>query len=195
MTSITRIFMSSLVPFLISLGAPSNYEFAKFCWKTLVQPEMNAASESNAGRFVAHWLLDRDSATQIKADVIDPLLRHVNTEVKKETSAEDSKSDIQYELRVKANLDSAVLRFGSSHAFANPLFEARLRQMSMNASTLLSSQGWFVPERDNPDNPGEEGTDSACNRIHFQSSISAKYLNTKREINVTAFGVQLSPCL
>jgi len=157
-----------------------NYEFAKFCWKTLVQQGLYDASDADKGRVVTHWLLDKDSKARIKSGGIDRLVRHVDTEVTKEKKSKEG-TNINYDVHAVAVVDSAVVRFGSSHIFANPLFEARFSQISTNASALLSSQtGWFVPEKEfiNADDDGNQ-EDCKGNQVHFQSNISAMYLNTK----------------
>ncbi|KAL7543622.1 LOW QUALITY PROTEIN: hypothetical protein ACHAXR_013206 [Thalassiosira sp. AJA248-18] len=131
-----------------------NYEFAKYCWKTLVQPELYAASDVNGGQDAAHWLLDEDSRPRIKSGVIDRLLKHIQTEVIKEINPKQ---------------------------LANIHYDARLVAVSINASALLSSQTeWFVPEKGfmNPEDDGKLENHKG-NQLNFQSTTSASYLNTK----------------
>jgi len=140
----------------------------------LVQPEIYTATETETTDAI-HWLLDKDPKTKIRYGVIDRLVRHVDTEVTNEINPSlNTESDIQYDIRLNVDVGSAILRFGSSHAFTNPLFEARFSQFKMNASALVSSQSvWFVPEKE----LAEE--DHIGNHVDFQTMISAMYLNTK----------------
>ncbi|KAL7554677.1 hypothetical protein ACHAWF_018946 [Thalassiosira exigua] len=157
-----------------------NYNFAKFCWKTLVQPELNSASGDNEAGAVTHWLLDKDSTSQIRSGVIERLLKHVHTALEKEmNSMSNNTRHVHCDAKLDVVVGNAVIRFGSSHSFANPLFEATFADVSMNATTLMSSQtGWFVAEAfDTPDATNNEN--QSGNRLRFQSSISATYLNTK----------------
>ena len=101
------------------------------------------------------------------------LLRHVETEVIKGINRKGSTNDIQYDVSVVTVVDSAIVKFGSSHIFTNPLFEARISQFSINASGLFSSHtGWFVPEKEsiNHEDDGKLENQNG-NHIHFESSI------------------------
>lgn len=139
-----------------------------------MQPEIYTATETDNTTDAIHWLLDKDPKTKIKSGVIDRLVRHVDTEVTNEIKPLNTQSDIQYDIRVDIEVGSAILRFGSSHAFTNPLFEARFSQFKMDASALVSSQSvWFVPEKELV-----EGNHIG-NHVDFQTMISAMYLNTK----------------
>ena len=168
----------------------SNYEFAKFCWKTLVQPQLHSACIDGGGRYigenVTNWLLDEDPTGRIQSGVIDRLLRHVD-QVSKDSQAQEAmqnkQADMLYNISITFALDTnAILRFGSSHTYANPLFEAECFQTNMHASALVSSQtGWFVTEtKCEEDILGQEESEEE-NALYFQSSFSVHYLNTKHD--------------
>lgn len=164
-----------------TLFPSSNYEFAKFSWKALVQPALYATGEVEEEVDAAHWILDNDSRPLISSGVIDRLLEHVQTQVKKEKEVQDDTADIHYDADVEVVVENAVLRFGSSHSFAQPLVEARITQVGINSSALISSRtGWFVPMSDgvSSDDDDQRHSDEG-NHLHFRSSITASYLNTK----------------
>lgn len=128
--------------------------------------------------------------------MVDRLLRHVESEVTKEIlNPKGSKSDIQYDVTLVVSVGIARLRFGSAHTFTNPLIETRISQVSINSSALLSSKtGWFVPEKDfNAGDGGKlKGDNGNNNQIHFESVISASYLNAKH--NHTESLIDPFPC-
>ena len=128
--------------------------------------------------------------------MVDRLLRHVESEVTKEIlNPKGSKSDIQYDVTLVVSVGIARLRFGSAHTFTNPLIETRISQVSINSSALLSSKtGWFVPEKDfNAGDGGKLKDDNGNNnQIHFESVISASYLNAKH--NHTESLIDPFPC-
>ena len=168
----------------------SNYQFAKFCWKALVQPQLQTANGDE--KSLTNWLLDDDPSGKITAGVIERLLRHVDI-MSKDTEAAQQKGkksgDTHFDISLSFTVNSAVLSFGSSMTFTNPLFEVRL-QASAYASALLSAQTWwFVPERDNEEkdtiseySKGEEESDGErSNEVRFQSLFSVHYLNTKHD--------------
>ena len=145
-----------------------------------MQPALYAACEGEE-RLVSHWLLDKDSKPRIKSGVIQRLVRHIDNEVIKETRPKDSMSNVNYDVCLVTSVSSAIVRFGSSHTFALPLFETRFSRVSANASCLFSSlTGRFVPE--NELTCAEEDVkleDHKGNHVQFETNISALYLNTK----------------
>ena len=164
----------------------SNYEFAKFCFKTLIQPQLQSVSIDGGGRYigenVTNWLLDEDPAGRIQSGVIDRLLKHVD-QVSKDSQTQEvmraKSADMQYNISITFALDSAIVRFGSSHTFSNPLFEAECFHTNMHATALVSSQTrWFVAET-KCDEDQEESEERIA--LYFQSSFSVHYLNTKHD--------------
>ncbi len=153
----------------------SNYEFAKFCWKTLVSPAMSSDTDSKITN--TRWLLDRNHTTNFSSGVTDLLKEHISREIKESEDRMASPTDnCQYDLSVTVVVNSASARFGSSHNFARPLLEINLTNMSFNISALLSGDGSFVVTRESNDNHSES---SSTNMIQFQGVMSAMYLNTK----------------
>lgn len=146
-----------------------------------MQPALYASGDTEQEVDAAHWILDNDSRPLVSSGVIDRLLAHVQTQVKKEKEMKDDSVDIHYDASVVVVCDNAVLRFGSSHNFAKPLVEARITQVGINSSALISSRTWwFVPTPDciSPDEGNQKQSDEG-NHLHFRSSITASYLNTK----------------
>ena len=147
-----------------------------------MQPGLYTASNNDA-TVAAHWLLDKNSKPLFKSGIIDQLLRHIDDEVTKKIQPMENTTDIQYDISFAVVVGSSIIfRFGSSHAFTNPLFEARFSQIDIDGAALVSSQsGWFVPEKefistdeDNNVNRHENG-----NHVNFRTMMSAMYLNTK----------------
>lgn len=146
-----------------------------------MQPALYASGDTEQEVDAAHWILDNDSRPLVSSGVIDRLLAHVQTQVKKEKEMQDDSVDIHYDASVVVVVDHAVLRFGSSHNFAKPLVEARISQVGINSSALISSRTWwFVPTPDciSSDEGNQKQSDEG-NHLHFRSSITASYLNTK----------------
>jgi hypothetical protein len=168
----------------------SNYEFAKFCWKSIVQPEMNYDADDSK-KTNTRWLLDKNHATLFTSGVTDLLAEHVSR-VTKESMEEKDKAptnNCQYDLSLTTVVNSASIKFGSSHDFAKPLLETNLTNMSLNTSALLSGDGSFVETRESNDDHSESG---GTNVIQFQGVMSAMYLNTKHS-HMECF-VEPCPC-
>jgi len=156
-----------------------NYEFAKFCWNSIVSPAMS--SDSDAKMTNTRWLLDTNHAIIIRSGITDLLKDHVSRVTKesmegKEATVADPTRNCQYGLSLTVAVNSASARFGSSHNFARPLLETNLTNMSLNTYALLSGDGRFVETRESNDNHSEF---SGTNIIQFQGVVSAMYLNTK----------------
>ena len=112
---------------------------------------------------------------------MDLLLKHIDDEVTKNIQSMERTTDIQYDISFAVVVGSSVLRFGSSHAFTNPLFEARFSQIVIDGSALVSSQtGWFVQEKEFISNHEDhDGRHENGNHVNFRTMISAAYLNKK----------------
>ena len=124
--------------------------------------------------------------------VVDRLLSHVY-HMSKVTREAQRKSSLdlkifEYDVSVVAVVDCAKLRFGSSHTFTNPLFEVKFSHVHICTCTLLSQSGWFVPEKESSNATIDKKAISekgGClesdngNELHFRSTLSAMYLNTK----------------
>ena len=172
----------------------SNYHFAKFCWKSIVQPQLHAADNDGEGRSentITSWLLDDDSQGRVNVGVFDRLLRHVDRISKDTKEAQQKRNkqiDARFDIRLAIDVDRVILSFGSVHTFAKALFEAEFSQVSIAASALISSQtGWVVPEKVNEEivlhnhlNNGQVESDRV-NGIHFRFTLSVYYLNTKHD--------------
>lgn len=94
--------------------------------------------------------------------------------------------DTHFEISIAANVDSAIFRFGSALSFTNPLVQAEFSYVSLNVSTLLSSQSlWFVPEVKGEGSDEDMFTEhcdqneSDGNQLLFASELRVHYLNTK----------------
>jgi len=167
-----------------------NYNFAKFCWKSLVEPQLRAAS-SESGRFdvVTCWVLDEDSRCINNSGAIDRLLQQVYN-VSNESRAKQAtgiKPMIgQYNVSVSAVVDRAMLTFGSAHTFTKPLLYVEFFLVSMSSSARLSHGFEFVSERDNSGDQSSLGSDLQLderegNFIHFRSTLQVNYLNRKHD--------------
>jgi len=166
---------------LISLA--SNYAFAKYAWMSVVQPQLVLASD---GRDATHWMIDSNTKAKITKGVIEMLMRHIQTEVTKDSSdCRKIVRDVHFDVSVRASVRRAVLMYGSSHTFTNPLVEVKFTDVAVNALALLSSKTkWFVPTREvnfAPVDTLQEVESSGRNGITFQSTISAEYLNTRHD--------------
>jgi hypothetical protein len=167
----------------------SNYQFAKFCWKSVVQPQLHANGNGISENTITCWLLDNDPQGRVNAGVFDRLLRHVDR-ISKDTKEAQQKGnkqmDTRYDIRLAIDVDRVILCFGSAHTFQKSLFEASFSQVSIVASALISSKtGWVVPEKVNEDivlyqhlDNGQAESDRV-NGIHFRATFSIYYLNTR----------------
>ena len=156
----------------------SNYEFARFCWKTIVQPELRAGGSEKT---TTQWLLDNNTYTLYRSGVINLLVDHVSRMAKESIEETQNKappkSTCEYALSLTAAIKSASVKFGSSHEFAKPLLETSLTNVSLNTSALLLGDGTFVETRESGDDDHAESYGN--NVLQFQGTMSAKYLNTK----------------
>jgi hypothetical protein len=169
----------------------SNYQFAKFCWKSIVQPQLHAYNngEGISENTITCWLLDNDPQGSANAGVFDRLLRHVDRISKntKEARQKGNKQlDTRYDIRLAVDVNSVILCFGSAQTFQKPLFKAAFSQVSIVASGLISSKtGWVVPEKVNEDIVLYQHLDDGqaesniVNGIHFRTTFSVYYLNTR----------------
>lgn len=167
----------------VEIRLASNYAFAKYAWMSVVQPQLVLASD---GRDATHWMIESNTNAKITKGVIEMLMRHIQTEVKKENSAgRKFVQDVHFDVSVRATVRRAVLMYGSSHTFTNPLVEVKFTDVAVNALALLSSKTkWFVPTREvnlAPVNTMQDIENSGGNGITFQSTVSAEYLNTRHD--------------
>ncbi len=167
-----------------------NYNFAKFCWKSLVEPQLRAASFEN-GNFdvVTCWVLDDDPRCRNTSGAIERLLQQVY-DVSKESRAKQAIKNKpiidQFNLSVTAVVDRAMLTFGSAHTYTKPLLYVEFSLVSMSSSALLSSSCKFVSERDISGDQSSLRSDvhldtKEGNCIHFRSTLEVKYLNRKHD--------------
>ena len=192
------IAIQSDLSFCFVLGNRSNYNFAKFCWKTLVVDQLNDAYGSGGNTFenvLSRWVLDKDSRSSIDSGVINRFLMHVDNLSKINRESQEKRMgrpdlQFQFQLSVVAVIDSAVFGFGSAHTFTDPLVETRFSSVNLSASALLSQSGWFVPERATTcpspvkNNRPERDAQVECeggNEFNFRSTFSVMYLNTRHE--------------
>ena len=182
----------------------SNYQFAKFCWKSVVQPQLHAYNNGDgiSENTITCWLLDNDPQGRDCAGVFDRLLRHVDR-ISKDTKEAQQKGnkqmDTRYDIRLAIDVDRVILCFGSAHTFQKSLFEASFSQVSIVASALISSKtGWVVPEKVNEDIVLYQHLDDRLaesdrvNGIHFRATFSVYYLNTRHD-QMESF-VESFPC-
>lgn len=181
---VSRILSGSFIIYIIplfTLGAfPfSNYEFAKFCWKVLVQPKFYSTSQrEDCDQDVTLWLLDNDHKYKASDGIIDLLLRHLRATSMPEKEVTAPTSNVQYAVSINVVIDAVALCFGSSHATSS-LVEVHFNQISLSARAILSDFG-LLPE--------SEGQ----NQLHFRSIMSAQYLNTKH--NHMESAIEPYPC-
>lgn len=143
-----------------------NYKFAKFCWKSLVQPQLQGKS-GVAG--VTSWI---DSNTKSRnVGVIDKILETISSNTQESTPQKQG-MDIFLDVSFVAKFNRVSLNFGSSHMFTQPLVDINLRSVESNATGLLSKYGRLVPI-------SEESNE--CNKIVFHGMISAMHLNTRHD--------------
>jgi hypothetical protein len=111
---------------------------------------------------------------------MDQLMRHVFHMTKVSMEEKEDKAapmcSCKYDLSVSAVVNSASIKFGSSHEFAKPLLEINVTHMTLNASTFLSGDGRFIEIRELKDDHAES---RGRNVIQVQGVMSAMYLNTK----------------
>ena len=182
----------------------SNYQFAKFCWKSVVQPQLHAYNNGDgiSENTITCWLLDNDPQGRVNAGVFDRLLRHVDR-ISKDTKEAQQKGnkqmDTRYDIRLAIDVDRVILCFGSAHTFQKSLFEASFSQVSIVASALISSKtGWVVPEKVNEDIVLYQHLDDRLaesdrvNGINFRATFSVYYLNTRHD-QMESF-VESVPC-
>lgn len=127
--------------------------------------------------------------------VLFRLLSHLH-HISKETQGP---RDTQFRISLAASVDSAVLTFGSSHTFTNSLFYAVFSRVDVIALALVSSRtGWFVPENKSEalepsqDQPNFQAENDDVNSLHFRSTFSVYYLNTKHN-HIECF-IESYPC-
>ena len=151
---------------------PSNYEFAKFCWKTLVQPGLIR----NHDIIETDWLLD-DDPTQHSWGLIASLLQSISEESELEKS--DQLSTYSISISVAVVIDYAAMSFGSAQNFTKPLFEARTSRASLSLLAFLSQEGKFTSVFVSEGN----AESSICENVvrFYSGDLDVSYLNTKHD--------------
>jgi len=133
----------------------SNYQFAKFCWKSVVQPQLHANGDGISENTITCWLLDNDPQSRVNAGVFDRLLRHVDR-ISKDTKEAQQKGnkqmDTRYDIRLAIDVDRVILCFGSAEDIV------------------------LYQHLDN----GQAESDRV-NGIHFRATFSIYYLNTRHD--------------
>lgn len=154
--------------------SPSNYEFAKYCWKTLVVGSLihdHDIIETN-------WLLD-DDASQNIPDIFTRLLLSINKDSKEAKKIEQLST---YAISASAVIDYASISLGSAQNFTKPLFDVRCSKASLSLSAFLSQDGKFM--HDSQSDKKHNDADSAIieNSVKFCSGdVDVSYLNTKQD--------------
>ena len=101
-----------------------NYEFAKFCWKSLVKPALSQNASVDAKRLRTNWLLDRNSQTSNNKGFLNSLVQHVHQrasdmeEKKSALSGLDSTILFHYDVHMTLRLDRVELGVGNGLLFA-----------------------------------------------------------------------------
>lgn len=114
---------------------PSNYKFAKFCWKTLISPGLI----HNHDVVETNWLLDDDPKQHIQE-----LFANLHQSIKHDLT-EPVKTDpfSIYAISISVGVDFAAISFGSAQSWTKPLFEARSSNASLFCSVFLTHDGKF----------------------------------------------------
>eukprot|EP00804_Cyclotella_cryptica_P012787 CCRYP_010547-RA/>CCRYP_010547-RA protein AED:0.05 eAED:0.05 QI:183/0.85/0.81/1/0.76/0.63/22/985/2990 len=147
-----------------------NYEFAKFCWRSLVQPQLQGKSGDGIDRSVSSWVIDTNTKSR-NISAIDKILETISFNAQETTPQKEDINTI-FDLCLVASFNKVSLGFGSPHIFTQPLVDINLSNIVSSANCLLSQAGWFVPVAEESEK---------CNKIIFQSMISAMHLNTRHD--------------
>ena len=101
-----------------------NYEFAKFCWKSLVKPALSQNSSIDAKRTRTNWLLDGNSQTKYNKGFLNSLVQHVQhrasdmEEEKAALSCLDLTIQFHYDVDMVLKLKRVELGVGNGLLFA-----------------------------------------------------------------------------
>lgn len=108
-----------------------NYNFAKYCWKTLVKPALlqsqqqelaTPTSRRRAARRTTDWVLDKNTRSKFRTGAVDMFAQHVKKlEADIEKRQEDvsmSQSDVSYGVNLTIEMDEASAKIGNGLAFA-----------------------------------------------------------------------------
>jgi len=170
-----------------------NYNFAKYCWKTLVKPALlqsqqeelaTPTARKRAARRTTDWVLDKNTRTKFRTGAVDMFAQHVKkreTEIeKRQDDVSGSQPDVSYEVNLTIEMDEASVKIGNGLSFATPLVVASLARANITAFARLdphSHESIFVPT------VVEQGHDATANdqhnRLHFEFVVAANALNTK----------------
>lgn len=170
-TNLHNCLTSNLLKY--SLLQLSNYEFAKFCWKTLVVQSLIR----NHDVVETNWLLD-DDPTQHIPDVFTRLLQSINEDSKEAETTIGQFST--YAISASVVIDYAAISLGSAQNFTKPLFRARSSNASLSLSAFLSQEGKFIHDYESYKKCNDSDSSAVENFLKFCSGdLDVSFLHTK----------------
>ena len=97
-----------------------NYEFAKFCWRSLVQPLLQV--ESNSSTEVTSWVLESNENTKMrKINLEERILKTISSQsmasVKAKNRKEEKLHGLKFDISFDASLNHVSLGFGRLAGF------------------------------------------------------------------------------
>ena len=111
-----------------------NYNFAKYCWKTLVKPALLQSQQEEfantpttprrVARKTTDWVIDKNTKTKFRIGALDLFASHVKKletdidNVRGGSSSDGSTANVVYDLRVVLEMDEASAKIGNGLTFA-----------------------------------------------------------------------------
>lgn len=111
-----------------------NYNFAKYCWKTLVKPALLQSQQEEfantpttprrVARKTTDWVIDKNTKTKFRTGALDLFASHVKKletdidNVRGGSSSDEATANVVYDLRVVLEMDEASAKIGNGLTFA-----------------------------------------------------------------------------
>ena len=111
-----------------------NYNFAKYCWKTLVKPALLRSQQEEdtetpttprrVSRRITDWVIDKNAKTKLRSGALDLFASHVKkleTDIDNfhdRSSSDEATANVVYDVNVLLEVDEASAKIGNGLTFA-----------------------------------------------------------------------------
>ena len=111
-----------------------NYRFAKFCWKSLVEPNLQEATAVSTHLCDTGWTLDESIFARNDLDTLDRLVCRLNEVASNLPVKKAWTRSCEYQISVVGGMENFIVTLGNAHEFTKPLFS-----MAFSAAKISST--------------------------------------------------------
>lgn len=168
-----------------------NYEFAKFCWQRLVQPNLRGSNYQTGD-----WKLDKDASSRYSSGAIDVLASHVHLTTL--TSIQSVTEVYRYDTSVEVNIDNVTFSAGNALLFSKSLINTTVKDTNAFCKLVFTPdvEGGLHVSTDEADarvgkqgggGGGVEGGGIDSNEsygldMHLETTVKMEYLHTTHDV-------------